>query len=232
MSMNTAHAELIDPADRPSEIPTPVFKGLIIPDEFNQLEPASEISPSLPTNNQNQALETFKSAYAKVTNEIIKVIDTVEVSLAAIPVPGNATCETDISMQTLENYLVSQNSQVQSAESLEDIKLIIAETVTYLKENKDTITSSANSYIDCAYKATLTVERSFLAASKAQANVLKIKGTDVTKVLEDIFAASALVDQSEDIYNSATTNQKKAEAFKVLADTVPYLQSINTALYV
>lgn len=231
LSTNIAQAALIKSEDQPIGTPFASPRDTTVKEEFEHSDSMSELPVDIPSSIQDQALASIKTGYAKVTNEIISIINGAQSAIDTIPIPEDASCQTDSSIQEIEEYLISQNEKIQNAKSLSEIKTLITSTVNYLKENKDNITDTVTGYVDCAYNATLSIERSYLNAAKAQANVLKIKGQDTSDVLDDIFAAMALTDQSEDIFLNASTEKDKAEAYKVLSDTVPYLKSINEALY-
>jgi hypothetical protein len=220
-SFNTAQARFVENTDRPLSPPVSTY----------DLEDPDDLDMSLPPEIEAEVLDTIKTVYADMVDQITEALTLAKSQMASLPLPADSPCKPENNWQDPIDYLESQNQKIQSATSLADITTLINETAAYLESYQETISDYAQEYYDCAFKSALESERAFLNSSKSLANVKKVKGENMDDVLEEIFAAMALVDQSESIYDNASNDQDKIEAFKVLADTVPYLQSIYSALY-
>ena len=189
------------------------------------------ITPPLqPAIDTTKLVETLKTAYGKIINQILTVVNTAQGYLTQMPVPEGSSCSVDTSLQKLETYLIDQLAKVEAATTLAELQAIQKETVTYLKDHKEDITNSVNNYVDCAYTATVSSLNTYLTYADAQAKVMELKGEDTTQLKSDISSARSLVAKSQSEYDAATSNKEKNQAYKTLSQTAPYIQSINTIL--
>lgn len=177
--------------------------------------------------NEEQIVSNLKNAYTNVINNILLVIDNAENYMESIEVPENYTCNADQSLIDFEMYLQNQLVVVESVTTIQEFKSIKNSTVVYLQTNSDVIKNSVQSYTDCAYKASVDSIETYLELATLQAEILdRTNQADVTELEDAINQAQILVDRSEVEY----ANGNVQEAYRLLAETSPYLVEIGTYL--
>jgi len=176
---------------------------------------------------QEKLLQTIKTKYEIAVNKVISSINQAQVYIEGLPVPEGYSCDSSAYLQTVEDYLTGQLVKMDQATTLANVKAIASETATYLKTNKSQIQAAVTNYTKCVYTASLDSVEVYLDSARVQSLILSKQGKDVTELNAAIASAQSLVDQSSAAYAAA----KYSQAYALLAQTAPYLQEINTILY-
>jgi len=128
-------------------------------------------------------------------------------------------------------YLEGQQTKIDNATSLEDLRSIQQETIQYLKDHQDELKSAVIVACDEAYRQTVEMMRAYLELASIQSKAMLLAGeidkTTFDSINDKNDQASNLIDQSESLYTQATSSQNADQ----LQQSLQYLAQAGVLIY-
>lgn len=184
----------------------------------------------------NASIDQIKQVLDKAIDQIIVALNKAKATLDELP-SESATQQAITLIDETIAYLEGQQVKIASANSVEDLRAIQKETVQYLKDHQDEITTAIVAGCDEAYWQTVEMMQAYLELVKIQSRAMlaisEIDQATHDQVSNKSQEATDKINQSTALYTDGTQTkdpQKISQSLKLLTEAGQLILEIQDLL--
>lgn len=184
----------------------------------------------------NANLDEIKKVLDRALNAIIVALDQARQTLNEFP-PSDANQQAINLINETIAYLEGQQVKIATAGSIEELRNIQKQTIQYIKDHQEAITTAIVASCDEAYWQTVEMMQAYLELVQYESRALlaigEIDQATFDQVASKSQTATDKLDQSTALYTEGSQNNdaaKKAQAIKLLAETGQLIMEIQDLL--